>query len=139
MPGLQLIHRAKGMFEVTLSPLAAAWNDGTAPFARMSIDKHFSGDLDATSRGEMLSAGSSVQGSAGYVAIEKVTGTLQGREGTFVLQHTGTMNRGTPSLSISVVPDSGTGALAGITGSMQIIIEHEQHSYIFDYSFDGAP
>jgi Protein of unknown function (DUF3224). len=139
MPGLQLIHRGKGMFEVTLSPLPAAWNDGTAPFARMSIDKHFSGDLDATSRGEMLSAGSSVQGSAGYVAIEKVTGTLQGREGTFVLQHTGTMNRGTPSLSISVVPDSGTGALAGITGSMQIIIEHEQHSYIFDYSFDGAP
>lgn len=139
MPGLQLIHRAKGMFEVTLSPLPAAWNDGTAPFARMSIDKRFSGDLDATSRGEMLSAGSSVQGSAGYVAIEKATGTLQGREGTFVLQHTGTMNRGTPSLSISVVPDSGTGALAGITGSMQIIIEHEQHSYIFDYSFDGAP
>ena len=105
----------------------------------MSIDKRFTGDLTATSQGEMLSAGTAVKGSAGYVAIEKVTGALHGREGTFTLQHSATMNRGAPSLSITVVPDSGTGALAGIAGTMQIIIEHKQHSYIFDYSLDGAP
>lgn len=137
MPELQLIHRAKGSFEVTLAPLAAAWNGDAAPLARMSIDKRFTGDLDATSKGEMLSAGTAVQGSAGYVAIEKVTGTLHGSAGTFVLQHSGTMKRGTPSLSITVIPDSGTGALTGITGSMQINIENKQHSYIFDYSLDN--
>jgi hypothetical protein len=79
-----------------------------------------------------------VKGSAGYVAMEKVTGTLHGRAGTFMLQHTGTMNRGTPSLSITVVPDSGTGALSGLTGSMQIVIDDKRHSYIFDYSFASA-
>jgi hypothetical protein len=105
----------------------------------MSIDKRFTGDLTATSQGEMLSAGTAVKGSAGYVAIEKVTGTLHGREGSFTLQHSATMNRGTPSLSITVVPDSGTGAFAGLAGTMQIIIENKQHSYIFDYSLDGAP
>ena len=86
----------------------------------------------------MLSASGSVKGSAGYVAIEKVTGALHGREGTFTLQHTGTMNRGVPSLSITVIPDSGTGALAGLTGTMQIIIDGKRHSYIFDYSFADA-
>jgi hypothetical protein len=105
----------------------------------MSIDKKFTGDLEAASQGEMLSAGTAVKGSAGYVAIEKVTGTLHGREGSFILQHNATMNRGAPSLSIAVVPDSGTGALAGIAGTMQIIIENKQHSYTFDYSLDGAP
>ena len=105
----------------------------------MSIDKQFTGDLSAASRGEMLSAGTTLKGSAGYVAIEKVTGTLHGRDGTFLLQHSGTMNRGAPSLSITVVPDSGTGALTGIAGTMQIIIENRQHSYIFEYSLDGAP
>jgi len=104
----------------------------------MSIEKQFMGDLSATSQGEMLSASGSVNGSAGYVAIEKVTGTLHGREGTFMLQHTGTMNRGVPSLSITVIPDSGTGALAGLTGTMQIIIDGKRHSYIFDYSFADA-
>jgi hypothetical protein len=130
--------RAAGPFEVKLAPLAPAWPGDEAPLARMSIDKRFTGDLDATSRGEMLSAGTAVKGSAGYVAIEKVTGTLHGREGTFALQHTGTMNRGAPSLSITVIPDSGTGALSGISGTMQITIENKQHSYIFDYTFDGA-
>jgi len=127
--------RASGPFEVTLAPLASAWTGDPAPLGRVSIEKQFTGELSATSQGEMLSASGSVKGSAGYVAIEKVTGTLHGREGTFVLQHSGTMNRGVPSLSITVIPDSGTGELAGLTGSMQIIIDNKRHSYIFDYSF----
>lgn len=106
--------------------------------ARMSIDKRFHGDLEATSTGEMLSAGTSVKGSAGYVAIERVTGTLAGRSGTFVLQHTGTMNRGTPDLTITVVPDSGTGDLTGLAGRMSINIDEGKHSYGFDYTL-GDP
>jgi len=138
MPELRSIQRASGPFEVTLAPLASAWAGEPVALARMSIEKQFMGDLSATSQGEMLSASGSVNGSAGYVAIEKVTGTLHGREGTFMLQHTGTMNRGVPSLSITVIPDSGTGALAGLTGTMQIIIDGKRHSYIFDYSFADA-
>jgi Protein of unknown function (DUF3224) len=138
MTNIQLLHRATGPFEVKLAPLEPAWNGDAAPLARMSLDKTFSGDLEATSKGEMLSAVGSVSGSAGYVAIEKVTGTLHGHEGSFVLLHTGTMNRGVPMLSVSVVPDSGTGALAGLAGTMQIIIENKKHSYIFDYALNGA-
>ncbi|MEP7066249.1 MAG: DUF3224 domain-containing protein [Gemmatimonadota bacterium] len=134
-----MTQRASGSFEVNLAPLATAWSGDTAPLARMSLDKKFTGDLDATSQGEMLSAGTAVKGSAGYVALEKVTGTLHGRTGTFTLQHSGTMNRGAPSLSITVVPDSGSGELVGLMGSMQIIIENKQHSYVLDYSIDGAP
>jgi hypothetical protein len=134
-----LTQRAAGPFEVKLASLPTAWPGDQSPLGRMSIDKQFTGDLEATSKGEMLSAGTRVSGSAGYVAIETVTGTLHGREGTFILQHSATMNRGAPSLSITVVPDSGTGALAGISGTMQIIIENKQHSYTFDYSLDGAP
>ena len=104
----------------------------------MSIDKRFSGDLEGTSEGEMLSAMSLVKGSAGYVAIEKVTGSLHGRRGTFVLQHSATMNRGAPLLSVTVIPDSGSGELTGLSGSLQIIIEDKKHSYLFDYSIDGA-
>src|SRR5690242_21180364 len=117
--------RAAGTFEVKLAPLVT-----DAPsIARMSIDKQFRGDLEAASKGEMLSAMTEVKGSAGYVAIERVTGTLHGRSGSFVLQHTGTMNRGEPQLSITVVPDSGTGELAGLAGRMAIIIEAGRHSY----------
>jgi hypothetical protein len=134
-----LIQRAAGPFEVKLAPLAPAWPDEAAILGRMSIDKQFTGDLNATSQGEMLSVGTAVKGSAGYVAIEKVTGTLHGRDGTFTLQHSATMNRGAPSLSIAVVPDSGTGALTGIAGTMLIIIENKQHSYIFDYTIDDVP
>jgi hypothetical protein len=104
----------------------------------MSIDKEFKGDLAATSRGEMLMAGTSVKGSAGYVAIERVTGSLGGRAGSFVLQHTGVMNRGTPQLSVSVVPDSGTDQLVGLSGRMAIIIESGKHSYEFDYTLTGV-
>jgi Protein of unknown function (DUF3224) len=101
---------------------------------RMSIDKQFHGELDATSKGEMLTGMTPTKGSAGYVAMERVTGTLKGRNGTFILQHSGTMNRGVPTLSVTVVPDSGTGELAGLTGSMNIIITEGKHSYDFTYT-----
>jgi hypothetical protein len=130
--------RASGTFEVTILPLSVEFSGDEAPLSRMSIDKRFHGDLEATSKGEMLSAGSSTRGSAGYVAIEKVTGRLHGREGSFTLQHSATMNRGVPSLSVTVIPDSGTGALAGISGSLNIIIENKQHSYTFDYALHGV-
>jgi hypothetical protein len=100
----------------------------------MSIDKQFHGDLEATSKGEMLSAGTGVTGSAGYVAIERVSGTLHGRAGAFVLQHSGIMTRGEPQLTVTVVPDSGTGELVGLAGEMAILIADGKHSYEFDYT-----
>ena len=125
---------ARGTFEVKLSPQPLSYKTDDAMLARMSLDKQFHGDLEGTSAGEMLSAGTVTKGSAGYVAIERVSGTLAGRKGTFVLQHSATMNRGVPSLSITVVPDSGTGELAGLTGTMTIVIEEGKHSYEFDYT-----
>jgi hypothetical protein len=125
---------ATGSFTVKLEPQKDEPAD--PQLARRTIDKQFSGDLDGTSRGQMLSAMSEVKGSAGYVAIEKVTGALNGRSGSFVLQHSATMNRGVPQLSITVVPDSGTGELAGLHGSMQIIIKDGQHSYDFEYAIE---
>jgi hypothetical protein len=122
--------RATGTFEVKLTPQAAKDD----PVSRMSIDKQFHGDLEASSKGEMLSVLSGVKGSAGYVAMEGVSGTLRGHSGSFVLQHSGTMNRGEPQLSVTVVPDSGTGDLAGLTGKMEIIIADGKHSYVFEYS-----
>lgn len=127
--------RATGPFDVKLAPLTM--DDGTddANIGRMSLDKVFHGDLDATSKGTMLSAATGVKGSAGYVAIEKVRGSLGGRKGTFVLQHSATMDRGVPRLDIHVVPDSGTEALAGLTGRMTIeIAPGGKHSYAFEYS-----
>ncbi|HEX2077001.1 MAG TPA: DUF3224 domain-containing protein [Longimicrobium sp.] len=122
-------NRASGTFEVKLTPL-----DSEGVPGRMSIDKQFHGDLQGTSRGQMLAAMTGVEGSAGYVAIEEVTGTLAGRSGTFVLQHSGIMNRGAPTLTITVVPDSGTGELAGLEGTMTIEIVNGQHSYAFEYT-----
>jgi len=130
---------ATGPFEVKLTPQPGGEQTEGASLARMSIDKQFHGDLEATSKGEMLSAGSSVKGSAGYVAIEKVSGTLGGRKGTFVLQHSATMTRGVPQLSITVVPDSGSGELAGIAGRMNIVIAEGKHSYEFEYTFRETP
>jgi len=101
----------------------------------MLLDKQFHGDLEATSKGTMLAAGSGAKGSSGgYVALEIVTGTLQGHTGTFILQHSATMTRGTPALSITVVPDSGTGQLVGLTGKMSIDITNGKHTYTFDYT-----
>lgn len=122
--------RASGTFEVQLTPQ----NDGAdSPVGRMTIQKQFQGDLNATSRGQMLMAGTAVEGSAGYVAIEKVEGSLGGRSGSFCLQHSGTMNRGAASLTVAVIPDSGTDQLAGLSGRMNIIIADGKHSYEFDY------
>jgi len=100
----------------------------------MLIDKQFLGDLEASSKGQMLSTMGQVKGSAGYVAIERVAGILHGLEGSFALQHTGTMTRGTPELSVAVVPDSGTGELTGISGKMTIENEGGKHSYVFEYA-----
>lgn len=125
---------ATGTFDVKLSPFAPdAYTEGTL-LARLSIDKRFHGDLEATSQGQMLSAGTAVEGSAGYVALERVTGTLAGRRGSFVLQHYGLMNRGAPHLTITVVPDSGTGELVGLAGVMTIHIADGAHSYAFEYT-----
>ncbi len=121
---------AKGTFAVKLTPQAQDEAVG-----RFSIDKQFSGDLEGTSKGEMLAVSSAVQGSAGYVAMEVVSGTLQGRTGTFALQHNGIMNRGTGDLSVTIVPDSGTDQLTGLSGKMKIVIADGQHSYEFEYSF----
>ena len=131
--------RARGTFDVRLNPQGPADKVEGSTLGRMSIDKQFHGDLEATSKGEMLSAGTAVEGSAGYVAIERVTGTLHGRGGTFILQHSGTMTRGAPQLSVTVVPDSGTDQLAGLSGSMAIIIAGGAHSYEFEYTLPGAP
>lgn len=126
--------RAAGPFEVKLGPLPPYDESPGAAIGRRSIDKTFRGDLEATSRGEMLAAMGQVQGSAGYVAMECVHGTLHGRTGTFVLQHSSTMDRGVPLQNVRVVPDSGTGELAGLAGTMTIVIEGGRHSYEFDYT-----
>ncbi|MBS0432712.1 MAG: DUF3224 domain-containing protein [Proteobacteria bacterium] len=131
---------ARGGFEVKLAPLEPYHRGEAASCGRMSIDKQFHGDLEAASKGEMLSAGSPQAGSAGYVAIECVTGTLHGRRGSFALQHNATMHRGEFSLNVIVVPGSATGELAGLDGSMQIIIAADgTHSYEFDYRLPDAP
>ena len=100
----------------------------------MALDKQFNGDLEGTSKGQMLAVSTDVQGSAGYVAMERVSGALHGLKGTFALQHTGTMTRGTPQLSITVVPDSGTGELVGLAGTMTINIVDGKHLYEFEYT-----
>ena len=131
---------ASGTFEVKLSVQKA---DNTAAesakLGRMSIEKQFHGDLEGTSAGEMLSVGTDVKGSAGYVAMERVSGTLHGRTGTFALQHRGTMTRGEPQLSVTVVPDSGTGELVGIEGKLMIKILEKKHFYEFEYTLPETP
>ncbi|RLV59526.1 DUF3224 domain-containing protein [Parashewanella curva] len=126
---------ASGKFEVTLSTVnthATGVNGNN--LGRMTIDKIFHGELAAESKGEMLSAMTSVKGSAGYVAIEQVSGSLQGKQGTFVLQHFGTMNDGEDRLILEVVPNSGTGELVGLSGQMNIRVDNGQHYYEFEYS-----
>lgn len=130
--------RATGTFEVKLAPIPTEDDRNGSPVGRFSIEKRFSGDLTGTSTGEMLSAGSPAQGSAGYVAMERVNGTLAGHSGTFVFQHSATMHRGVNTLSIQVVPASGTGGLAGLTGTFAIVIEDGKHSYAFDYELTAG-
>ena len=129
----------KGPFEVKITPQSMEDKSEAPPLGRMSIGKQYHGDLEATGKGEMLTAGSAVKGSAGYVAIERVSGKLSGRSGTFVLQHNAIMNRGTPQLNIVVVPDSGTGELAGIAGKMNIDIVDGKHFYEFEYTLAPTP
>jgi hypothetical protein len=121
---------ATGLFEVKMTPLGAA----DAPVGGFALDKTYHGPLEAVSVGQMLAVRAAVEGSAGYVAMERVTGTLDGRLGTFALQHSGTMDRGAASLTIAVVPDSGTGALTGISGTMTITVADGKHQYGFRYS-----
>jgi hypothetical protein len=126
--------KISGEFEVKITPQPGDKGEASSGLGRMSLDKQFRGDLAGTSKGEMLTAMTATQGSAGYVAVERFAGTLAGKAGSFMLQHSGTMNRGAQSLSVSVVPDSGTGELAGIEGRMSIRIEDGKHFYDFDYS-----
>ena len=125
---------AKGPFEVKVAPL----DSYNKELGRMSLDKQFHGDLEARSQGEMLSVGTA-RDNGGYVAIERVTGTLHGRSGSFALQHNATMTAGVPYLNIVVVPGSGTGELAGLSGSMQIdIAPGGAHAYRFDYTLPSG-
>src|SRR5579875_1762574 len=126
---------ATGTFEVKVIPQIADEQAQAAGIGRMSLDKQWQGDLTGSSKGEMLSFGTGAKGSSGgYVALDKFTGSLKGRSGSFVLQHSATMTRGVPQLTIFVVPDSGTGQLAGITGKMNIAITDGKHSYDFEYA-----
>lgn len=122
--------KAMGSFDVKMTPQAV---DNGSQLGVMDLEKTFYGDLEASSRGYMLAAQTAVSGSAGYVAIERVSGVLNGRKGTFVIQHTGVMDKGAPSLTIAVVPDSATDQLEGLTGHMVIIVEDGNHAYEFDY------
>jgi hypothetical protein len=131
---------AAGTFEVKIDPQPPDEKGGGAAIGRMFFDKHFHGDLEATSKGTMLAAGTGAKNSSGgYVALEIVTGSLKGRTGTFILQHSATMNRGVPQLSINVVPDSATGQLTGLAGNMNITIADGKHSYDFEYTLPENP
>jgi uncharacterized protein DUF3224 len=123
-------HRASGTFDVKMEPVA-----GESRFPRLKGEKQFHGDLEGTSQSEMMSVNGTVEGSAGYVAIELVSGSLLGRKGSFALVHSGTMRRGGEfNMIIRVVPDSGTEELSGLTGTLEIIIQGKKHRYNFDFS-----
>jgi len=124
---------AHGTFDVKVIPQAPDDAAG-GPFGRLFLDKKFHGQLDATSKGQMLGARTAVEGSAGYVAMEIVSGTLDGRKGSFILQHSGSMTKGAATLTVTIVPDSGTDELVGIAGRMTIIIADGKHSYELEYT-----
>ena len=128
-----MTNHASGTFDVKVVPQVDD-KVGDPSVGRMSLDKQFHGDLEGTSKGHMLAVSTDVKGSAGYVALERVNGTLRGLSGTFALQHSGTMTRGAPQLSVTVVPDSGTGKLAGLAGKMTINIVDGKHFYDFEYT-----
>ena len=125
---------ANGAFDVKVSPLALSEQSADPKLGRMSIEKQYHGDLEATAKGEMLTGQSEMKESGVYVAVERVTGTLKGKRGGFTMYHTGVMNRGKPELKITVVPDSGTDELQGLTGTMDIKIDNGKHFYDFEYS-----
>ena len=135
--GATMTTHATGTFEVTMNPQDDKSNDKS--LGRMTIEKQWHGDLEGASKGQMLTGGDVTKGSAGYVAIEKVSGTLNGRKGTFILQHSATMTRGEGQLTITVVPDSGTDQLQGLTGKLMIKIAGGKHSYDFEYALPQTP
>jgi hypothetical protein len=137
--GVAVATHASGTFEVKLNPQPPDDKTEGSTLGRMSIDKQFHGDLEGRAKGQMLTAGTEVKGSAGYVAIERVTGTLNGRSGSFVLQHSGMLTRGAAQQSITVVPDSGSGQLVGLAGKMTVTIAAGKHSYDFEYTLPAAP
>ncbi len=141
--GTAMSAHATGPFDVKVTAQPPEDKVGDPSVGRMAIDKQFHGDLEGTSTGQMLAAMTDVKGSAGYVAIERVTGTLRtsngARTGSFALQHSGTMTRGAPQLSVTVIPDSGTGQLAGLAGKMTIHVADGKHSYDFEYTLPDAP
>jgi hypothetical protein len=130
--------QARGTFDVQLHALPMEDIAKEAMLGRMSIDKQFHGDMTGSSQGQMLTIGTSTTGSAVYVATERVTATLGGKHGTFALYHNGIMNRGKSSLSVTVAPDSGTGELAGISGTLSIDVKDGEHLYVLDYTLPGA-
>ncbi len=129
-----MTHIAKGSFNVQIQPQGEPAGSDGVNLGRMSLEKTFEGDFSGTGRGQMLTAMTAVKGSAGYVAVEQVSGTLHGRRGSFAMQHTGTMNRGAPQLSITIVPDSGTGELTGIAGVFKLDITGGKHLYTIEYT-----
>ena len=133
-----MTHHATGIFDVRVVPLDPAFRFDDNAITRFSIDKQFHGGLEAASKGEMLAGGNPSRGFAGYVAIERVSGTIDGHTGTFLLQHKGTMQNGAYHMDVIVVPGSGTGQLTGIDGSMQIIIKDGKHSYHFAYTVPAS-
>jgi hypothetical protein len=132
-----MTNHARGTFDVKVIPQAPDDPAG-GPFSRLFLDKQFHGDLDGSSKGQMLGAGTAVEGSAGYVALELVSGTLNGRRGSFILQHNGTMTKGVPTMNVTVIPDSGTDQLTGLAGKMTIVIADGKHAYEFEYTLGGA-
>jgi len=137
--GVAMAMHASGPFDVTLIPQSSDDKAEGSTLARLSIDKRYHGDLEAAGKGQMLTAMTDVKGSAGYVAIERVTGSLRGHSGSFVLQHSSTLTKGVPQQSITVVPDSGTGQLVGLAGKMIVNIVDGKHSYDFEYTLPAAP
>jgi hypothetical protein len=127
---------ARGTFDVKVTQQPQDDSAG-GPFRRLFLDKRFHGDLEGTSKGQMLAAGTAVEGSGAYVAFELVTGALKGKQGSFILQHKGTMRKGVSAMSVTVVPDSGTDELAGIGGEVTIIVEGGKHTYEFEYTLGG--
>lgn len=130
---------AQGTFEVKITPQPSQEGVGDPSVGRLALDKQFHGDMQARGLGQMLAVGTAVDGSAGYVAMERVQGSVHGRQGSFALQHSGTMHRGTPQLSVTIVPDSGTGELAGIAGELVITVANGVHSYELDYQLPDVP
>jgi hypothetical protein len=128
-----MTQHASGSFDITMTPASPPEHEGRTAIGRMLLDKQYAGGLSATGKGEMLTAVTDTPGSAAYVAIERISGTLKGRKGSFVIQHTGTMSGGAQQLTINVVADSGTGELAGISGTLALKVVERKHFYEFDY------